>query len=188
MTAMQMPNTRKPTRLNFGCGDARREGFAGVDIRASRAADFVLAAWDTSPFEPASVEEIYSRHMLEHLDPNDARKTLEAWLKLLEPGGTLRLIVPDLTFHARQLLGQDVSWTDDQAENLEHAMAGFYGWRNESRGGDREDAHRWGYSWESLSALLRETGFVDVVRVMTGEDGEPWHLHVTAARRRGSEH
>lgn len=185
---MQMPDTAKPTRLNFGCGDARREGFSGVDIRPSQAAEFVLAAWDTSPFEPAGIEEVYSRHMLEHLDPNDARKALEAWLKLLEPGGLLRIIVPDLSFHARQWLAQDVSWADDQAENLEHAMAGFYGWRDESRGGDREDAHRWGYSWETLSALLFEIGFVDVIRVMTGEDSEVWHLHVTAARRRGSDH
>ncbi len=179
-----MTQIARPTRLNFGCGDTRRDGFAGVDVRPSRAADFVLEAWDTSPFEPDSVNEIYSRHMLEHLDPNDAKRALRAWLAILRPGGTLRLIVPDLTFHAWQLLAQDVSWTDDPTENIEHAMAGFYGWRDESRGGDREDAHRWGYTWESLSALLRGIGYVDIDRVMTGEDSEPWHLHISAGRQK----
>lgn len=178
-----MRQIARPTRLNFGCGDTRRDGFAGVDVRRCRGADFVLEAWDTSPFEPESVEEIYSRHMLEHLDPNDAKRALRAWLEILRPSGTLRLIVPDLTFHARQLLGQEFCWSDKPTENIGHAMAGFYGWRDESRGGDREDAHRWGYTWESLSAMLREIGYVDIERVMTGEDSDPWHLHISAAGR-----
>lgn len=169
-----------PVRLNVGCGDTRLPGYTGVDVRACRGADHVRPAWDLSPFEAASVEEIYSRHMLEHLDPNDARRTLAAWRRVLRPGGLLRLIVPDLAFHARQLLGQARSWTQEAGENQEHAMAGFFGWRDESRGGDREDAHRWGYTWESLAALLNELDFDQIERATQGVDSEPWHLHVTA--------
>lgn len=169
-------------RVNFGCGDTRLDGYVGVDVRACRGADYVLPAWDVSPFDRDSVDEVYSRHMLEHLDPQDARRSLAAWFSILRPGGLLRLVVPDLAFHARQLLGAATSWTDEPAENLDHAMAGFYGWRDPGRGGNREDAHRWGYTGESLSRLLREVGFVGVERVLVGTDSEPWHLHLTARK------
>lgn len=175
-----MTVTSAGLRLNVGCGDTRIPGFVGIDVRPSRGADYVLPAWDDSPFQPGSVAEIYSRHMLEHLNPGDARRTLTTWRRLLAPGGLLRLIVPDLEFHARQLLGQQVSWTRDPAENLAHALAGFYGWRDARRGGDAEDAHRWGYTWPTLLALLAEIGFVEIRRATSGTDTEPWHLHVTA--------
>ncbi|MFH1746970.1 MAG: hypothetical protein ABIG44_07990 [Planctomycetota bacterium] len=177
-----MPVAVAPIRVNFGCGDTRLDGFVGVDVRPSRAADYVLPAWDTSPFELDSVAEIYSRHMLEHLDPAQAYRALAAWLDILEPGGRLRLIVPDLEFHARQLLGQQVSWSVDSARNIEHAMAGFYGWREPRRGGALEDAHRWGYTWETLTTLLREVGYTRIQHVCNGIDSEPWHLHVTALK------
>ena len=177
-----MSSTVTGLRVNFGCGDTRLDGYVGVDVRACAGADYVSAAWDCSPFEPGSVDEVYSRHMLEHLDPADAQRALSAWLRILRPGGVLRLIVPDLAFHARQLLSQATSWTREPGENLAHAMAGFYGWRDASRGGDCEDAHRWGYTWPALAALLGEIGFMDVKRVEQGSDSEPWHLHVTARR------
>jgi SAM-dependent methyltransferase len=175
-----MSRIAEALRVNFGCGDTRREGYVGVDVRKCGGADYVLPAWDCAPFEPDSVDEAYSRHMLEHLDPADARRALTAWLRILRPGGVLRVIVPDLIFHARQLLSQDTSWTKDPRENLAHALAGFYGWRDPSRGGDAEDAHRWGYTWESLSALLRDIGYAGAERVKCGTDSEAWHLHVTA--------
>ncbi len=153
--------------------------YTGLDVRPCRGADFVRPAWDI-PASLGGVDEVYSRHMLEHLDPNDARRTLAAWRRALRPGGLLRLIVPDLAFHARQLLGQATSWTQEATENQEHAMAGFFGWRDETRGGDREDAHRWGYTWESLAALLNQYDFEQIERVTQGVDSEPWHLHVTA--------
>ena len=153
-----------------------------MDIRSCHGADHVLPAWETSPFAPGSVEEIYSRHMLEHLDPGDARRALEAWFRVLRPGGQLRLIVPDLAFHARQILGGQTSWTEDPDENLAHAMAGFYGWRNASRGGDQEDAHRWGYTLESLRRLLNDIGFVEIRRQESGQDSEPWHLSIKARK------
>lgn len=175
-----MTSATLPIRVNYGCGDTRLEGYVGVDVRTCRGADFVVPAWDTSPFEPASVEEVYSRHMLEHLTPCDARRTLSGWLKILQPDGLLRLIVPDLAFHARQLLGEATSWTDDSSENQEHALAGFYGWQDPSCGGSNEDSHRWGYTWESLTPLLGAVGYVAIRRIREGPDSEPWHLHVTA--------
>ncbi len=177
-----MPTLLEPIRLNYGCGDGRLDGHVGIDVRPCRGADHVLPAWDTSPFEPDSVDQIYSRHMLEHLIPQDARRALGAWLNILKPGGVLRVVLPDLDFHARQLLGEQNSWTPDPPENLAHALAGFYGWHDPARGGTVEDAHRWGYTWQTLARLLGEIGYVSAERITEGTDSEPWHLHVTAAK------
>jgi hypothetical protein len=117
--------------------------------------------------------------MIEHLNPNDARRTLARWAELLCPGGLLNVIAPDLEFHARQLLGMAVSSFPNQED---HAMAGFYGWRDETRGGDREDAHRWGFTERSLTRALGEAGFHRVVRRVEGADSEPWHLNMIARK------
>ena len=61
-------------------------------------------------------------------------------------------------------------------------MAGFYGWREESRGGDREDAHRWGYPERSMADALTQAGFESVARRLSGPDTEPWHLNMLATK------
>jgi predicted SAM-dependent methyltransferase len=166
-------------KLNIGAGSVRRDGYLSVDIRPEAKPDIVSAAWDLRSVANNSASEIYSRHMIEHLDPNDARRTLARWVDLLCPGGQLNVIVPDLEFHARQLLGTVTSTFPDQGQ---HAMAGFYGWRDETRGGDREDAHRWGYTEDSLTRALNEAGFDCIGRQVTGPDSEPWHLNMIARR------
>jgi len=171
-----------PIRLNIGCGESRRRGYIGVDARPDKGTDVVAPAWDLSHWPAAGIDEIYCRHTLEHLNPGDARHTLLAWRDALRPGGLVNLIVPDLIFHARQILGEVTSWDDDPDRNFEHAIKSLYGWRAECRGGDGEDAHRWGYTEASLTELLHETGFVEIHRVRHGEDSEPWHLNMKCVR------
>jgi predicted SAM-dependent methyltransferase len=167
-------------RLNIGCGESRRRGYIGVDARPDKGTDHVSPAWDLSAWPDGSIAEIYCRHTLEHLDPCDAHRTLVAWRAALAPGGLAHIIVPDLIFHARQLLGEVTSWDSDPERNFEHAIKSLYGWRASYRGGDDEDAHRWGYTESSLCELLAEVGFVSITRVTDGEDSEPWHLNLKA--------
>ncbi|MCU0624490.1 MAG: hypothetical protein MUF53_11620, partial [Gemmatimonadaceae bacterium] len=109
----------------------------------------------------------------------DAVRAIRAWHEALVPGGRLNVIVPDLEFHCRQWLGMSRSTFPDQRQ---HALAGFFGWRVSDRGGAREDAHRWGYDFAMLASVLRQAGFVDIERVTSGEDSEPWHLNVVARK------
>lgn len=166
-------------KLHVGCASVRLDGYINIDCRPTEAADHVCHAGAITIVVPGSVAEIYSRHMLEHLDPNEARETVRHWYALLAPEGVLHVVVPDILFHARQLLGLERSTLPDQSL---HAFAGFWGWRDEARGGDREDAHRWGYTEPSLTALLAEVGFGGVHRVLEGADSEPWHLNLIARK------
>jgi predicted SAM-dependent methyltransferase len=48
------------------------------------------------PLRDSSVDFIFSSHMLHHLYREDALKLLREALRVLKPGGTMRIVVPDL--------------------------------------------------------------------------------------------
>jgi predicted SAM-dependent methyltransferase len=136
----------------------------------------VAAAWSLASFEAGSVGYIYSRHMLEHLSCVDARRALTEWRRVLAADGILHVVVPDIAFHARQLLGLVRS---DSADQEAHALAGFYGWQRDME----NDVHRWGYTPASLARLLGEHGFSgtdDGIPVLIDWDTAPWHINMRA--------
>jgi predicted SAM-dependent methyltransferase len=50
------------------------------------------------PLADACADFVYSSHFLEHLNRNDAEHLLCASFRILKPGGTLRIVVPDLEY------------------------------------------------------------------------------------------
>jgi hypothetical protein len=104
--------------------------------------------------------------MLEHLTEAQARSFLAEAHRVLGPGGTIRLAVPDLrpkaeeyvangdadAFLASTLLGEDAKLLATRRGRLQVALLGAPG-------------HKWMYDGRSLSALLARTGFREA-RVM----------------------
>ncbi|MGH9935000.1 MAG: class I SAM-dependent methyltransferase, partial [Blastocatellia bacterium] len=83
-------------RLNVGCGHQRREGWIGIDIVATEAADIVRDITRGLPFDDASVDEIYCDNVLEHIGPSaDFIFVLNEFYRVLKPGGVATIIVPD---------------------------------------------------------------------------------------------
>lgn len=167
--------------LHLGCGNVRIEQFVNIDCRPTEATDVVTAAWDLGSIPSESVEYIYARHMLEHLSAGDARRALIEWRRVLRAGGIVHIVVPDILFHARQLIG--AVKCPAAADQERHALAGFYGWQNEMHGGVNEDAHRWGYTPASIEKLLIETGLQptdDGIAQLIERDREPWHINIRA--------
>ena len=168
-------------RLDLGCGESGpRPGFEGVDIRPLPGIQHVtdMFALDQR-FAPNSVQQLYSRHAFEHLSFEDGERAMECWARVLAPGGSLHMLIPDIRYHIAQFLEEDP--TAPSAANPawtvhEHACAGFWGWQRET--GTVWDVHKSGYDFAMLRALLLRHGFEDVVRV----DDDPWHLNVIATR------
>lgn len=162
--------------LNIGCGESRIDEFLNIDCRATMTTDMVATAWDLTEIPDGSVEYIYARHMFEHLSRGNAARTLAEWRRVLQVGGIVHIVVPDILFHARQLLGLVASSREDQEQ---HALAGFYGWQND----DDTDVHRCGYTRASIENLLGANGFRITERgiaQLVGLDPEPWHINVCA--------
>lgn len=168
----------KPDRLEFGCGPSLTPGYTGVDIRFFKGVTFICNAWQIDKYvQQQSVSEIRSRHFFEHLTFAQGRRVLQVWHKLLRPGGSLQLIIPDIDYHVRQIVNtpEDSSEINPKVTNIQHGIAGLYGWQ---RGGFREewDTHKSGYTFKMLNSLLHENNFKAIQRMPDA----PWNLNVTA--------
>ena len=82
-------------KLHLGCGRRYFPGFVHVDLVPHPHVD-VLHACDSLPmFADASVDTLVSCHLLEHWRPEEVPRVLAEWFRVLAPGGTLRVAVPD---------------------------------------------------------------------------------------------
>lgn len=140
-------------KLNLGCGRRVLDGFTNVDIqhspKAPRAPE-ILADLRSVPLPDGCADEAHAYHVIEHFVAWEAPIALAEWRRLLKPGGLLVLELPDLAKAAANLLrggsDQDCMWP-------------LYG---DPSHRDEYMTHRWGYTPQTLTALLRHVGFVDI--------------------------
>jgi predicted SAM-dependent methyltransferase len=90
--------------LNLGCGRRFQPQWTNVNFVAG--GDGVIAhdLRKGIPFPDASFDVVYHSHVLEHFSQEDASRFLRECLRVLRPGGILRVVVPDLEFLARSYL------------------------------------------------------------------------------------
>jgi predicted SAM-dependent methyltransferase len=136
-------------KLHLGCGSKHLPGYVHVDIAEHEHVDIVADLANLPPM-PEPVTEIYACHVLEHFDRNTVKQVLQSWVDLLEPGGVLRIAVPDV--------GAVVA---EYAENggLGTLLGLLYGGQR-----DEYDYHKCGFDFETLSAMLIECGCETVER------------------------
>lgn len=124
------------------------------------------------PFETASVDVVYSSHMLEHLTRRAARRFLGEAHRCLKGGGFIRLAVPDLSrLVARYLAEGDADGfvertllADPSGETFAHRVkVAILGPRH----------HLWMYDGPSLARLLEAAGFHAARIVAAGATGIP---------------
>ena len=79
-------------KLHIGCGQRRLKGWCNADYNKTEATDLVFDAQAPWPVAEGSVSQIFSAHMLEHLDYPE-RFFEHAW-KALIPNGVMTLQLP----------------------------------------------------------------------------------------------
>lgn len=92
--------------LNLGCGSTYHKDWINLDIEAIPPR---VQGWDLRkgiPFPPDHFDACYHSHVLEHLKPEEGKRFLEDCLRVLKPGGILRIAVPDMEGIAREYLLQ----------------------------------------------------------------------------------
>jgi predicted SAM-dependent methyltransferase len=82
-------------RLHVGCGRVYLPGWVNVDIRSEEVKVDVCADLKYLPFQDHSFDLIYACHVLEHFGRYEYLSILGSWKRLLVPGGSLRISVPD---------------------------------------------------------------------------------------------
>jgi predicted SAM-dependent methyltransferase len=85
-------------KLNLGIGNRKiGEGFTGVDINKGKYTDVVCDITKLEDkFSKESIDEIYSRHVIEHFPQKEIPTILKSWVSLLKPNGKITLNFPDL--------------------------------------------------------------------------------------------
>jgi SAM-dependent methyltransferase len=140
------------------------------------------------PAPDNSVDVVYHSHVLEHIDREVAPLFLRECLRVLRPGGVLRVVVPDLEMAAENYLRAIADLDSGRQEGLEPLdaatdflfgqMVRRYNFATRLqppavrvlerlvRGDARKDgeAHRWMYDRYSLAELLRHVGLRDPIR------------------------
>ncbi|MFI5335178.1 MAG: class I SAM-dependent methyltransferase [Opitutales bacterium] len=154
--------------LDIGCGPKTHAQFINLDYSWYPQVD---VCWDIRrglPFRDQSLRGVFSEHCLEHFDLPEALILLREIRRVLQPGGTVRIIVPDgeiyLRTYLRHLNGDHhgrfpFQEADDQGKlwtPIASVNRLFY----------MDRAHPWGhrtiYDGELLSAALRECGFTGI--------------------------
>jgi predicted SAM-dependent methyltransferase len=102
------------------------------------------------PLEDETADFVYSSHFLEHLERPVGKRLLEECLRVLKPGGVVRIAVPDLEY----------AWEMYKRGEKEKMIHDFF-FAEEMTGFGR---HRYAYDYDMLKTLLREMGFVEIRR------------------------
>lgn len=83
-------------RLNLGCGQNYHPDWVNLDMYSSSPLVRAHNLLTGIPFGAATFDAVYHSHVLEHFSQSAARRLLEECLRVLKPGGVLRVVVPDL--------------------------------------------------------------------------------------------
>lgn len=104
--------TDEMLRLHFGCGANILPGYVNIDNVARPDSPSVAIDLARLPYDTASVDEILAEHLLEHLDFAQEEAVWREMARVLRPGGTLTLEVPDFAWVCERFLVAQDDWRD----------------------------------------------------------------------------
>jgi predicted SAM-dependent methyltransferase len=150
---------KRNLKLNIGCGGNTKADWINIDL--SSAAELMLDGRERFPFDDNSCDAIYSEHFLEHLDyPGDAIRFLRESFRVLAPGGSFSVGVPDTRWALLAYVDETNGYLESPGAAhhphwcvtpLDHINFHF-----------RQDGeHRYAYDFETLRGVLEKAGFVD---------------------------
>jgi predicted SAM-dependent methyltransferase len=158
-------------RVHLGCGKRILPNWLNVDGLPAPGVDLL---WDLRyplPLETNSVAAIFSEHVLEHLYKGEGIALLQECYRILEPGGRMRIGVPDAELYLRAYSSGDptffkqTEYLGGGGDRLEHPievvnrMFRMYG------------HHQYAWDFTHLASELSQIGFQEISRCSSGESG-----------------
>ncbi len=102
--------------LNIGCGRQFDARWKNIDLESTDPSVMQCDVTGGIPFETGHFDGVYHSHILEHLKPHLGRALMADCLRVLKPGGILRVVVPDLERIAELYLEtHHRAWSGDEA-------------------------------------------------------------------------
>lgn len=188
-----------PLYINYGCGLSAPDGWLNFDgsprlafervplvgtiMRSTGKALFPANVRYGNivsglPVADNSARGVYCSHVLEHIDRAGIEVALRNTHRILAPGGTFRLIVPDIKWRAENLLSEIAKGTVSAADDF--MREAYLGKEQRARGmmgrlrammGNSD--HLWMYDHALMKRLLEEAGFTDIRPCEFGDAQDP---------------
>jgi len=99
----QLIDSRKPIYLELGAGPKKGEN-GWVTSDNCKGADLWLDLLEPFPFSDNSIDKIYSSHVFEHFYTTQIEKILGECYRVLKPGGTISISVPNAEIYINAYL------------------------------------------------------------------------------------
>lgn len=90
--------------INLGCGFTFNNHWVNVDFISTGKDVIAHNLTKGIPFKDNSFKAAYHSHVLEHFTKTDAEKFISECYRILQPGGVLRVAIPDLEAIARNYI------------------------------------------------------------------------------------
>lgn len=143
-------------RLNMGCGKKKKVGYLNVDVDVAVEPDMVVLLGPSLPFASGTFSLIEAYHVVEHVYPWVSSDIFKEFWRILKPGGKLAIECPNIEAACAWL-----SQNSDYGPASQMGMWAIYGDPNPQ---NRLHMHKWGYTPVTLSACLKQAGFVGIKR------------------------
>ena len=167
---------RRGLLVNLGAGPQGKPGWINVDTERERGVNCLFDCRKELPFPDLSVRAIFCEHFLEHLDyTEEVPCFLSECRRVLEPGGVMRIIVPDAGRYLRAYCEE--GWASMEAmrslgpDRADTDLGGRYETKMElvnevfRQGND----HKFAYDFETLALQLELSGFTRIARQAFGQ-------------------
>jgi FkbM family methyltransferase len=119
--------------------------------------DHLCDARDLSRFPNNTFTDIYASHVLEHFDyMNELEAVLKEWYRVLAPGGTLYISVPDIDVLAHLVTLKDQLTVEERFSVMRMIFGGHM---------DKYDYHAVGFNQDLLMLFLANAGFENIQNV-----------------------
>jgi predicted SAM-dependent methyltransferase len=160
-------------RLHLGCSALLRPGWYNTDKYPRRMGVAYCDATGRYPFENDAFDYVFTEHMIEHVPYAGGKLLVLECLRVLKPGGKLRISTPDLgrilaLLHpTTQIEREYVKFALGTIPDAVDCQTSFF--INQFM---RAWGHTFIYDRETLSGLMRSAGFIDITERRPGESDD----------------
>lgn len=167
--------SHKVHNLQIGAGANILDGWLNTNEAKFSSRVIFLDAAKAFPFEDSTFDYIFSEHQIEHLTFQEGQFMLRECMRVLKPGGKIRIATPDLEMllglyasQQNEIQQRYIKWIGDAYSPQGGACGAvfvinnaFYNWE-----------HRFLYDPATLRDILGKAGFVDITRYPPGESDD----------------
>jgi predicted SAM-dependent methyltransferase len=162
--------------LNIGCGATYHSDWINIDLgmNSNVTSHDVIQGL---PFPDNTFDIVYHSHLLEHISCENALSFMRECFRVLKPGGTTRILVPDLEMTAKLYL-EKLSTASESESDYDWMMLELYDQSVRERSGGHMETYLRSY-YKGLPPFVSTRMGSSALQYMSPQNGAPVHIKLT---------